>query len=152
MTPETTPHPRQPLPQRPWVMAMRWHDLMFMHWPIRPEALRPLIPDVGIGHLRWLGLARCGAISYDWRTPALSPSLPYLSAFPEINVRTYVKTPGRSGVWFFSLDAANRLVVRAARFWYGLPYYDARMRVVQEGATVHYSQYADASPGARRDL
>jgi len=25
-------------------MAMRWHDLLFMHWPIRPEALRPLIP------------------------------------------------------------------------------------------------------------
>ena len=107
MTPETTCRP-WPLPQRPWVMAMRWHDLMFMHWPIRPEALRPLIPAMlGIGHLRWLGLARCRAISYDWRTPALSPSLP-LSAFPEINVRTYVKTPGRSGVWFFSLDAANR--------------------------------------------
>ena len=43
MTPETTHRP-WPLPQRPWVMAMRWHDLMFMHWPIRPEALRPLIP------------------------------------------------------------------------------------------------------------
>ena len=40
---ETTHRP-WPLPQHPWVMAMRWHDLLFMHWPIRPAALRPLIP------------------------------------------------------------------------------------------------------------
>ena len=40
---ETTHRP-WPLPQRSWVMAMRWHDLLFMHWPLRPEALRPLIP------------------------------------------------------------------------------------------------------------
>src|SRR5207253_142040 len=52
--------------------------------------------------------------------------------------RRAYREPGRSGVWFFSLDAASRLAVRAARFWYGLPYYDARMRVVPEGATVHY--------------
>jgi len=30
-------------------------------------------------------------------------------------VRTYVKTAHRAGVWFFSLDAANWLAVRAAR-------------------------------------
>jgi hypothetical protein len=30
------------------------------------------------------------------------------------------------------------LAVRAARFWYGLPYYDAHMRVGQEGEAVHY--------------
>ena len=135
---ETTHRP-WPLPQRPWVMAMRWHDLLFMHWPIRPAVLRPLIPaaltlDTFDGWA-WLGVVPFRMTGV---RPRCLPALPALSAFPEINVRTYVTTPGRSGVWFFSLDAASRLAVRAARFWYGLPYYDARMRVEQEGEAVHY--------------
>ena len=23
---------------------MRWYDLIFLHWPVRPEVIRPLIP------------------------------------------------------------------------------------------------------------
>ena len=64
--------------------------------------------------------------------------LPMPLAFPELNVRTYVKTRGRNGVWFFSLDAASWIAVRAARAWYGLPYYDARMSVQMEGEAVRY--------------
>ena len=29
--------------ERP-VMRQKWRDLLFVHWPIEPEALRPLIP------------------------------------------------------------------------------------------------------------
>lgn len=58
-------------------------------------------------------------------------------AFPELNVRTYVKTPGRSGVWFFSLDATSRIAVRVARY-FGLPYYDAAMTVNLRGDAVYY--------------
>jgi uncharacterized protein YqjF (DUF2071 family) len=47
-------------------------------------------------------------------------------------VRTYVRHGDEEGVWFFSLDAANPLAVRAARRVVHLPYYDARMRL---GAT-----------------
>ena len=39
-----TSHRPWPLPSEPWVMAMRWHDLLFLHWPVRPEVIRPLIP------------------------------------------------------------------------------------------------------------
>jgi uncharacterized protein len=60
-------------------------------------------------------------------------------AFPELNVRTYVAHAGRPGVWFFSLDATNRLPVRAARWWYGLLYYDAYMRWQRQGERVHYT-------------
>ena len=34
------------------------------------------------------------------------PSLPWISAFPEQNVRTYVRVDHRPGVFFFSLDEA----------------------------------------------
>jgi uncharacterized protein YqjF (DUF2071 family) len=54
---------------------------------------------------------------------------PRLSSFPELNVRTYVKSGSRPGILFISLDAARRWAVVGARRLYGLPYYDARMSV-----------------------
>src|SRR5207244_13605909 len=57
------------------------------------------------------------------------PPLPALSRFPELNVRTYVTGGDKPGVYFFSLDAANRAAVWAARRFYCLPYFHARMSV-----------------------
>jgi uncharacterized protein YqjF (DUF2071 family) len=67
------------------------------------------------------------------------PSLPWLSEFPELNVRTYVTTDGKPGVYFFSLDAGNVLAVYGARALYRLPYFRASMSV-REGrdGTIHY--------------
>lgn len=131
-------HRPWPLPSKPWIVAMRWHDLLFLHWPIDPEIIRPLIPR-GLEIDTFDGSAWIGVVPF--RMTGVRPRyLPRFAglAFPEMNVRTYVWSPGRSGVWFFSLDAANRLAVRAARAWYGLPYYDARMNVQLQGGTVHY--------------
>jgi uncharacterized protein len=133
-----TSHRPWPLPSRPWAMAMRWHDLLFLHWPVRPGMIQPLIPR-GLELDTFNGDAWIGIIPF--RMTGVRPRyLPRFAgmAFPEINVRTYVWTPGRSGVWFFSLDAANRLAVRTARSRYGLPYYDARINVRSRRGTVQY--------------
>src|SRR5581483_11079017 len=63
--------------------------------------------------------------------PRIVPALPGISAFPEINVRTYVTVGGQPGVYFFSLDATNRLAVWAARTLFHLPYYSARIQIVR---------------------
>ena len=132
---EQTSHRPWPLPQTAWVLFMRWHDLLFLHWPVRPESIRPLIPKQ-LELDRFDGWCWIGVVPF--RMTGVRPRyLPMPFAFPELNVRTYVKTPGRSGVWFFSLDAASKLAVRAAR-WFGLPYYDARMAVRLDGDAVHY--------------
>lgn len=111
-------------------MAMRWHDLLFAHWPLKPEVLRPLVPaglelDTFDGEA-WIAVVPFRMTGIRHR---LGPPLPWLSAFLELNVRTYVKRGGHSGVWFFSLDAANPVAVRAARWRFHLPYFDARMRL-----------------------
>ena len=114
---------------------MRWHDLIFLHWPVRPEVIRPLIPptlelDLFDGWC-WVGVV-------PFRMSGVRPRyMPIPMAFPELNVRTYVTTSHRPGVWFFSLDAANWLAVRAAR-WLGMPYYDAIMKMDSEEVSVHY--------------
>jgi uncharacterized protein YqjF (DUF2071 family) len=132
---DQTAHRPWPLPKTSWVLSMRWHDLLFAHWPVRVDLIRPLIPDVleidTFDGWCWIGVV-------PFRMSGVRPRyVPIPLAFPELNVRTYVKTRGRSGVWFFSLDAASWLSVRAAR-WLGLPYYDAQMTVQVQGDVVEY--------------
>jgi uncharacterized protein YqjF (DUF2071 family) len=132
-------HRPYPLPAGRWFMAMRWHDLAFLHWPVPAETLRPLIPaaldvDTRDG-LAWLGIVPFHMTGV---RPWFTPSLPGFSAFPELNVRTYVVADGRPGVWFFSLDAHQPLAVRAARQTYCLPYFDAEIRLRHADGWIDY--------------
>ena len=132
---DQTSHRPWPLPNSPWVMFMRWHDLLFLHWPIRPECIRPLIP-IRLALDTFDGWCWIGVVPF--HMSGVRPRyVPVPLALPELNVRTYVKIPGRSGVWFFSLDAASWIAVRVAR-WFGLPYYDARMKVRSASDAVRY--------------
>jgi uncharacterized protein YqjF (DUF2071 family) len=120
-------------------MAMQWHDLLFMHWPVSPEALRPNIP-LALALETFEGVAWLGVTPFRMAgaRPRLLPPLPWVSAFPELNVRTYVTAEGKPGVWFFSLDAGNPLAVRGARAFFHLPYYDADMEAESDGGVVRY--------------
>jgi uncharacterized protein YqjF (DUF2071 family) len=139
MITETSHRPWE-LPRRPWMLAMRWHDLLFMHWPVPHAALRPLIPPA-VALDTFDGTAWVGVVPFRMTgvRPRGLPALPWMSAFPELNVRTYVTAGGKPGVWFFSLDATNPVAVRLARTLFSLPYYDARMASNRRGDHVRYS-------------
>lgn len=111
-------------------MAMRWHDLLFAHWPFAPREVAALLPR-GVELDTHAGSAWIGIVPFHMTRirARVCPPLPGLSAFPEINVRTYVTCAGRPAVWFFSLDAAHRLAVCTARRVYHLPYFRAEMSV-----------------------
>ena len=119
------------VPSTKWSVAMAWHDLLFMHWSVDAQHLSQMIPhgltlDTHAGQA-WIGVVafRMSGIRH-----RLMPPVPGLSAFPELNVRTYVTCPGQPpGVWFFSLDAAHKLAVHMARWTFYLPYFEARMSV-----------------------
>jgi len=76
-----------------------------------------------------------------------TPPLPWVSHFPELNVRTYVDLGGKPGIYFFSLDAARRAAVLAARRTYRLPYFHARMRVRRSDERVDYEHERIDSSG-----
>jgi len=132
-------HRPWPLPAGPWVMAQSWHDLLFAHWPVDAGKLRALIPDRLEIDL-FEGQAWLAVVPFRMTGVRLrgTPSLPWLSAFPELNVRTYVKYGGKPGVWFFSLDAGNPLAVVIARAWFHLPYFRARMSCEERDSYIHY--------------
>ena len=66
------------------------------------------------------------------------PPFPRLSAFSELNLRTYVTFGGKAGVYFFSLDAANLPAVWAARVFFHLPYFYAAMNAEERDGVFHY--------------
>ncbi|MCZ6794372.1 MAG: DUF2071 domain-containing protein [Planctomycetota bacterium] len=132
-------HRPWPLPSSPWVLAMTWNDLLFAHWPVAVDDVRRSIPP-GLEVDTWEGDAWVGVVPFRMTgvRPRILPSLPGFSAFPELNVRTYVKVRGRPGVWFFSLDASSLLCVQAARWTYRLPYFHARMSCEERRGWILY--------------
>ena len=90
------------------IMAQRWERLTFVHWSFDPPAVQRLVPE-------WLqvetfdGAAWVGVVPFFMRVAtAHGHSVSWVSHFCETNVRTYVRDrEGRSGIWFFSLDAAR---------------------------------------------
>ncbi len=129
-----------PVPKRQWVLRMRWHDLLFMHWPVPASALRPLVPP-SLSLDTFDGSAWLGVVPFrmaDVR-PRFVPAVPWLSAFPELNLRTYVTEGSKPGIWFFSLDAGNPVAVRLARATFHLPYFDAEMSCQVVGDEVRYA-------------
>ena len=130
-------------------MAQSWEDLLFAHWPVALERLRPLVPrplpiDLHEG-TAWIGLTAfvVRGLRLHW-----APPLPGSSSFPELNVRTYVTIGGRPGVYFFSLDAASLAAVVGARLTYWLPYFVARMSARRTSTGIAYSSDRTAPSAA----
>ncbi|MEJ7653612.1 MAG: DUF2071 domain-containing protein [Chloroflexia bacterium] len=146
----TTDHRPWLLPHGPWVMTQTWEDLLFAHWPVPARELAPFVPaplelDLCDG-VAWVGVV-------PFRMSGVRPrggiATPYLSAFPELNVRTYVLHGGKPGVLFLSLDAGNPVAVELGRRWYHLPYFRARMSCREESGRIEYNSRR-THPGAPR--
>ncbi len=130
-----TSHRPWPMPDEPWLMTQTWHNLLFAHWRVQRDVLRALVPPVleldTFQDEAWIAVVPFFMTNV---APRGVPALPWLSAFPELNVRTYVRHRGRGGVFFFSLDATNPIAVRVARALFHLPYFTANMTMTDAGA------------------
>lgn len=122
------------------IMYQTWGKLLFLHWPVPVEHIRPHIPaELTIDtydNVAWVGITPFTM----WHLrPVMVPALPWVSSSHEINVRTYVHHDGVPGVWFFSLDASNVLAVLGARLGFALPYYPARMSLQEQNQNIHFT-------------
>lgn len=121
-------------------MLQRWQSLTFLHWRYEPDVIRALLPAQveldTFDRSAWVGLAPF--LLTGLRFPFLPPA-PFVSRFPETNVRTYVRGPdGERGVWFFTLEADRLLAVLGARWFYHLPYRWAAMNVRRTAGQAEY--------------
>nr|WP_245667169.1 DUF2071 domain-containing protein [Leptospira tipperaryensis] len=127
-------HRPWPLPKAKPFMVQYWEELAFLHWEVSKEFLDEVLPN-GLEADTFEGKAYIGLVPFRMKgvRPMYLPPLPWISYFPELNVRTYVKNGEKQGVYFFSLDAANRLVVEIARKFFYLPYLYAKISIRSEG-------------------
>ncbi len=97
-----TAHRPWPMPDRPWVMTQTWLDLLFAHWPVDGDVLRQKIP-AGFELDEFEGQAWLAVVPFRMTNvaPRGVPAVPWISAFPELNVRTYVRVGGTPGVFFW---------------------------------------------------
>jgi hypothetical protein len=127
-----------PTPAGRWIMGQRWEDLLFMSWPIDAARLEPFVHhDVRIDEMN--GSAWISVVPF-WMQDAHFrglPPIPFLSSFPEVNVRTYVSAGGHRAVWFLSLDTESHINVFLARHAFHLPYVYAKVEM-DRGAEVAF--------------
>lgn len=122
----------------PWMLEQQWDDLLFIHWPIPYETLRPYVPQA-LKLETYHGQAWIGVIPFraSINRPRLLPWS--LGSYVELNVRTYVRFYDEPGVYFFSLDASSLLVTAGAKGLLSLPYYDAKMQMTQTGLNICFA-------------
>ena len=132
-------HRPWPLPNEKWQWQQTWEDLAFIHWEIDESQIRDKVPPQ-LEIDKYKGKAYIGIIPFRMSgvTKRGYPSPSYFCDFPEINVRTYVTYEGKPGVFFFSLDVTNFLVVWFAKLFFYLPYYQAKMSVNEIGTSINY--------------
>ncbi|MDN4525874.1 YqjF family protein [Fictibacillus fluitans] len=134
-----TGHRPFPLPAGPWIATQRWNHLLYAHWPVPVSVLREKIPSClemdTYDNQAWIGVIPFYLNEF---RPRYLPPFPFAHAFPELNVRTYVKYKGIPGIYFFSLDAASHLAVKGARSFFHLPYRFAKMNIEVADGRVHY--------------
>lgn len=122
------------------LLSMTWRDVVFAHWPVDPGVVAPTLPaglevDTDPEGRAWLSVV--GFVMDDIR-PRFSP---VGLSFPELNLRTYVRHDGTPGVYFYNLDADDRLGVPLARRLFRLPYYRAEMAVDTRDDRVRFSSH-----------
>jgi uncharacterized protein len=149
-----TAHRPWPMPESPWLMTQTWHDLLFAHWPVDATILRAYVP--GVFEIdTFEGRAWIAVVPFKMTNvaPRGVPALPWMSVFPELNVRTYVRVNRRPGVYFFSLDATNPVAVAVARTLVHLPYFTAAMEIEpQSDGWIRYRSRRTSAKGAPAEL
>jgi uncharacterized protein len=125
-----TDHRPWSLPSRAWLVAQTWEDVVFAHWRADAAAVQALLP-AGLEVDTFDGSAWLGVNAFRVESVRLHGTLPvpWVSSFPQLNVRTYVTAGRRPGLWFFSLDTPSLLAAETARLVYRLPWRTCRLEI-----------------------
>ncbi|MDG2448904.1 MAG: DUF2071 domain-containing protein [Saprospiraceae bacterium] len=120
---QDTEHRPWKLPAKSWKFYQEWNDVIFLHWEVELDQLQKHVPkelkiDLFAGK-PWVSVV---AFKMNKIRPKNLPSFPPISDFDEINIRTYIKSNKKSGVYFLSIEGGARLSCIIAKAISRLPY------------------------------
>src|SRR5690625_2094052 len=108
----------------PWAGKQTWSNILFLHWPVQPDVIRPFVPEPFLIDT-YDNKALISIVVFK-AEQSLLRFMPKWTAYRpviQINVRTYVKNQSAErGVFFFALHANSLLAVLGARSLFGLPF------------------------------
>ena len=109
------------------LLLQNWERLSFMHWEVDKRKLTKYLPS-GLELDFFRGKTYVGVIPFFMKgvRPRWGFSLPFISSFPEFNIRIYVKHHNISGVYFITLDAQSFTSFLYANLFFKLPYMFSR--------------------------
>lgn len=111
------------LPTGSWNFYQEWNRVVFLHWQLPVSELAAFVPDeLEIDTID--GMAWVSVVVFDMNNirPRNLPAVSMVSDFFEVNVRTYIKREGKTGVYFLSIEGSKKLSCYLARKISGLPY------------------------------
>ena len=153
---KNTSNRQYPLPDKKWSYFQQWHHTLFLHWEVSPYFLQEHIPKEikldTFNNMAWVSLVAFEVKNMRVRN---MPSLPYISQFKEINLRTYVIKDGKPGIYMFSIETDKLIEVLLTRMFMGLSYHKSKIKRTSKklvSQNKYLNQRLDVTIGKTRPL
>lgn len=142
----TTEHRPWKIPNKDWKFYQEWNNTIFIHWQVELSELQKFVPkeleiDLFEGK-PWISLV---AFTMEKIRPKNLPAFPPISNFDEINIRTYVKSNTKTGVYFLSIEGGTNLSCKIAKKISELPYRYSKIKRSK-------NQYLSTNPEFKDEL
>lgn len=137
----STNHRPWKIPTENWKFYQEWNNAIFLHFQVDLTELKKFVPneleiDLFEGK-PWISVV---AFTMERIRPKNLPSFPPISDFNEINIRTYVKSKNKTGVYFLSIEGGKSISCIVAKGISKLPYRYSR---IQRGDQIYQSQNSE---------
>lgn len=139
-----TEHRPWKIPVGSWKFYQEWNNAIFLHWQVDLDELKKLVPkeleiDLFDGK-PWVSIV---AFTMEKIRPRYLPSISLISDFDEINIRTYIKSNNKTGVYFLSIEGGKSLSCKIARTLSELPYRYSKIKRTENQYISHNAGFND---------
>lgn len=116
-------HRQWEMPEGKWKFYQEWNKTIFFHWKVDYSLLREIVPkELEIDLLNGQAWVSVVAFTMEKTRPRNIPSFSPISNFHELNIRTYIKHKGKTGVYFLSIEGGKSISCSIARILSKMPY------------------------------
>ena len=140
----TTKHRPWKIPAESWKFYQEWNNAIFLHWQVELKELKKFVPkELEIDLFKGKPWVSVVAFTMEKIRPKNLPSFPPISDFDEINIRTYVKSNNKTGVYFLSIEGGTKLSCKVARGISELPYRYSKIKRTENQYIACNSEFND---------
>lgn len=124
-----TRHRPWDIPKGKWKFYQEWNNAIFFHFQVELNELKKYVPtDLEIDLFDGKAWVSVVAFTMENIRPKNLPAFSPISNFDEINIRTYVKRNGKTGVYFLSIEGGKKVSCWLAKTISELPYRFSEMK------------------------